>query len=171
MPPYKTFVRPKLEYAAMAGSPWLEKDVEALEKVQKRMVRMLSDVRGETYEEKLKEIGMTTLKDRRTRGDMIETYKTLSGLNNVERDRWFQIQEERARPTRPTREATEIVDGQQTMISKGTSFTVRVVDKWNELPRAINNARTLNSFKNQFYRWTETREAGFRLTQFSFTSL
>ena len=56
VPLYKTFVRPKLEYAAMAGSPWLEKDVEALEKVQKRMVRMLSDVRGETYEEKLKEI-------------------------------------------------------------------------------------------------------------------
>ena len=111
VPLYKTFVRPKLEYAAMAWSPWLEKDMEAIEKVQKRMVRMLSDVRGGTYEEKLKEIGMTTLKDRRTRGDLIETYKTLSGLNNVERDRWFQTQEEQARPTRAN---TEIVDGQQT---------------------------------------------------------
>ena len=84
--------------------------MEALEKVQKRMVRMLSDVRGESYAEKLKDIGMTTLKDHRSLGDVIETYKTLSGLNNVEWDRWFQIQEVSARPTRTN---TEIVDRQQ----------------------------------------------------------
>jgi hypothetical protein len=35
-----------------------------------------------SYEEQLKRIGIPTLKLRRARGDMIETYKTLSGKEN-----------------------------------------------------------------------------------------
>ena len=73
LPLYKNFVRPKLEFAAMAWAPWMEKNHEALEKVQKRMVRMLSDVRGETTRKSLRAIEMTMLRDRRIRGDMIET--------------------------------------------------------------------------------------------------
>ena len=76
VPLYKTFVRPKLEHAVVAWSPWTEADKEVLEKVQRRMVRMISDKRGNTYEERLKNIGLTTLTERRERGDAIETFKT-----------------------------------------------------------------------------------------------
>ena len=41
VPLYKTFIRPKLEHAVGAWSPWLEGDREALERVQKRLVRMI----------------------------------------------------------------------------------------------------------------------------------
>ena len=37
IPLYKTLVRPKLEFSAAAWSPWLEKDVDCLEKVQCRL--------------------------------------------------------------------------------------------------------------------------------------
>ena len=47
---FKVFVRPKLEYAAQAWSPWLEKDCELLENVQKRCIKMMTDVQGETCE-------------------------------------------------------------------------------------------------------------------------
>ena len=50
IPLYKTVVRPLLEFSAAAWCPWLEKDIERLEKVQKRLVRMLSNVKGVTYE-------------------------------------------------------------------------------------------------------------------------
>ena len=36
LPLYKTFVRPRLENASVAWSPWLEKDIEMLERVQRR---------------------------------------------------------------------------------------------------------------------------------------
>ena len=48
VPLYKTFVRPKLEHAVAAWSPWLESDIKSLEKIQERLIRMLSDVKGIT---------------------------------------------------------------------------------------------------------------------------
>jgi ribonuclease P/MRP protein subunit RPP40 len=65
---YKTFVRPHLESASLVWSPWTEKDVEVLEKLQKRAVRMMSDVKGESYEDKLKDAGLTSLRERRKGG-------------------------------------------------------------------------------------------------------
>ncbi len=55
-------------------SPWLEGDKEVLEKVQKRMVRMLWDRKGDSYEQRLRSVGLTTLTERRQRGEMIETF-------------------------------------------------------------------------------------------------
>ena len=107
---YKALVRPKLEFGVAAWSPWYERDIVCLEKVQKRLIRSLSNVRGVTYEEKLKDAGLTTLKERRKRGDLIEAFKTLNGLNNVEKSEWFSIAEpEEARPS--TRSDTN-VDGE-----------------------------------------------------------
>ena len=60
IPLYTSLVRPKLEHAAAAWSPYLEKDIECIEKVQRRLVRTLSNVRGETYEDKLRDAGLTT---------------------------------------------------------------------------------------------------------------
>ena len=88
VPLYKSFVRPKLEFAASAWCPWQEGDIKVLERVQERLIRIISDVRGATYEEKLKDAGLTTLKERRTRGDLIETFKTMKGFNRVDRQKW-----------------------------------------------------------------------------------
>ena len=61
---YKVFVRPHLEYAITAWAPWQRKDVEALEKIQHRATRRISDVRG-SYEERLQQLELTTLEERR----------------------------------------------------------------------------------------------------------
>ena len=79
VPLYKSLVRPKMEFAVAAWNPWYDKDIACLEKVQRRLIRSLSNFRGTTYEEKLKDAGLTTLKERCKRGDMIEAFKTLSG--------------------------------------------------------------------------------------------
>ena len=71
---------------------------------------MLSNVRGESYEERLKDAGLTTLKERRERGDVIEAFKTLNGINNVDKKEWFEIQEiDDIRPS--TRSNTLVVGG------------------------------------------------------------
>ena len=56
----QVFIRPKLEFAVAAWNPWMEMDKKALEQVQERLIRMLLDAKGQTYEEKLKDVGLTT---------------------------------------------------------------------------------------------------------------
>ena len=86
---YKVFVRPHLEYAVTAWSPWQKKDIEILEKIQHRATKRMSNVRG-TYPERLQELGLTTLEERRTRGDAIEVYKYLKGFLDISKEAIFQ---------------------------------------------------------------------------------
>ena len=64
---------------------------------------MLSNVRGDSFEEKLASIGLTTLRERRIGGD---AFGTLKGHNRVRKKEWFTIQDGNEQPTRQN---TEIV--------------------------------------------------------------
>ena len=64
----EVFVRPHLEYAITAWSPWLRKDWDLLESIQQRATRSISDMHG-TYTERLHMLKLTTLDERRIRGD------------------------------------------------------------------------------------------------------
>ena len=157
-----------MEHAVAAWSPWLERDVEELEKIQKRLVRSLSDVQGENYEEKLKQAGLTTLKKRRERGDLIETFKVLKGFYKVNRDAWFHRADQRV--TRETRSSVTVEDGetkQNTEVLykppanhdiRNNFFTVRIVRSWNELPEEVKSQKTVNGFKTALDGWLESRE-------------
>jgi ribonuclease P/MRP protein subunit RPP40 len=68
---YKQYVRPHLEFVVQAWSPWTLQDKDMLEKVQKRAVGMVSGLSGTNYKEKLKELGLTTLEERRHQADML----------------------------------------------------------------------------------------------------
>ena len=76
---YKTLVRPHLEYCAQFWSPHYRRDVEIIERVQRRFTRMLPGLGGMPYEDRLRELGLFSLERRRMRGDLIEVYKMLRG--------------------------------------------------------------------------------------------
>ena len=44
---------------------------------------MISGLHGESYEEKLKKLTLLSLKERRERADMIQTFKILQGFSDV----------------------------------------------------------------------------------------
>ena len=76
---YKSLVRPHLEVSNSAWVPHLKKDIELIESVQRRATRQLPGFNLFEYEERLQLLGLPTLTFRRIRGDMIETFKILSG--------------------------------------------------------------------------------------------
>ena len=87
---YKVYVRCHLEYAIQCCSPYLEQDKEAIEDVQRRAIRQVSGLSG-SYEEKLVKVGLTTLVDRRVRGDLIQTYKIMHQVDDIPIETFFQV--------------------------------------------------------------------------------
>ena len=162
VPLFKTFIRPKLEFAAAAWNPWTEQDKKQLEKVQERMIRMLSDVRGETYEERLRDAGLTTLEERRKRGDAIETFKTLKGMNGVNEEKWFKRESDDSRATRRNTEITEEGERRRSDILmveaarldiRRNFFNIRAAKAWNDIPEEVKAQRSVNAFKNAYDAW------------------
>ena len=88
---YKALVRPKLEYCVQAWRPYLKKNIDNIEKVQHRATKMIEECKHLNYEDRLIQTGLTTLDERRTRGDLIEVFKMIKGLNKAEYRCFFTI--------------------------------------------------------------------------------
>ena len=84
IPLYKAIVRPHLKYGLQAWNPHPRKDVDMLEKIQRRATKLIPEPRDLTYEELLKECGLTILETRRSRRDQIEVFKILNGYENID---------------------------------------------------------------------------------------
>ena len=85
IPLYKAIVRPHLEYCIQAWRPYHKKDIDKLEKIQRRATKMISELRDFSYESRLLQCGLTTLETRRLRGDQIEVFKIVNGYEDVDR--------------------------------------------------------------------------------------
>jgi len=80
---YKNMVRSHLDYCSTVWSPYMKKDIEALEKVQKRATKILPQLKHMNYSDRLKACKLPTLHYGRIWGDMIETYKILTGKYDI----------------------------------------------------------------------------------------
>ena len=140
---YKTLVRPRLEYCVQMWSPYLRKDIETLEKVQRRATKMIWACRTNSYEERLKYSDLTSLECRRVRGDMIEVYKLLRGHEKIDHNMLIQVAENTGRRGH----AYKLVKHRARLDLRKYFFSNRVVNTWNSLPGSVVEAGTVNSFK------------------------
>ena len=82
---YCTFVRPLLDYAVVVWNPYLylSKDVATLELIQRRATKRAPGLRNLSYEQRLNKLNLTTLEERRVRGDLIQQYKNDKGIDII----------------------------------------------------------------------------------------
>ena len=61
---FNGFVHPHVEYCVSVWSPYLKKDIEYLEKVQRRATKLVKGLRSKSYEDRLCLLGITSLEKR-----------------------------------------------------------------------------------------------------------
>ena len=118
-----------------------------IEKVQIRATKLINGFQNLTYAERLEKLNLPTLAFRRLRGDMIETYKHFHNYDPSilppsfrPRDRPSRLHEFQIQPIIPK-------DGERGV--QKNSFYCRVADTWNNLPRDVVAAPTMDAFKNR----------------------
>ena len=148
---YKTYVRCHLEYCTPVWSPHSQADIDLLERVQKKAVGMISGLNAQDYEARLEELGLLSLKARRERFDMIQTYKIMNRIDDVNSETWFErVQTNRNISTRLTSCDLNLVNQRSHLDIRKNFFSNRVVNSWNKLPTEVKRAPNLISFKSLY---------------------
>lgn len=130
---YKSLVRPHLEYCTPVWSPHYVKDKHMLEKVQHRFTRMVPGMKELPYKDRLKQLGLWTLEERRNRADLLEMFKMLIGKSSP--------------ATRG--HSVKLVKHRCKLDLRKYFFCERVIDRWNQLSEDCVSCVTINSFKGK----------------------
>lgn len=140
---YKSFVRPLLEYSSITLCPYTQTSINNVERVQKRLCRMIPTIKSLSYRDQLNSLGLLSLKARRLRYQLITIYKLYNRLLNMNFTDFFELL-----PTSNTR-------GHNLRIRAKFSshnyrlhfFTVSAIALWNQLSQDDVDAETLHLFK------------------------
>ena len=81
---YQTYILPHLDYAIAVWNPSARKDKDILEAVQRRFSRMVSGMKGLSYEERLTLLELPTLEERRRRIDLIQAYRIWYEVDQID---------------------------------------------------------------------------------------
>ncbi len=135
---YKTLIRPHVEYAVQIWNPpaihgyW--QLILEIEDVQRSFTRMIDGIGLLPYRERLKKLGLTTLLERRMRGDLIETFKITTGIVKYGKNLF-----------RLSRSGMNILkDGRG-----GSLLSNRVANYWNKIPDNVKNSASVDCFKSR----------------------
>merc|ERR1712240_913158 len=151
---HKSLIRPLLEYCVQVWSPHLNKYIKLIEGVQRRATRLVPELKELPYEERLNQLKLTTLEERRVRGDMIETYKIITRKEKVNPDNYFQLLPDREGPRARDKKIYKKFAKKDV---RRLSFTLRVTNGWNCLTNEMVNARKTSEFKARLDAFTAAR--------------
>ena len=155
IPLYKPLVRPHLENAVQFWSPGLRKDIDKLERVQRRATKLIPELRNKSYEERLKCFDIHSHETRRLRGKLFEVFKILNKFDNVDYKLYFKYDYNDM-----TRNNGQKLCYKRFHTNTAKNFfTYDVIEKWNRLPAKVVNSLSIDSFKKNLDKYL--KENGF----------
>ena len=142
LPLCKALVRTHLECCAQALCSYFKTAIELLKEVQHRATKLMTDLRDKKYEDRLRALHPTTLETRRIRRDLIEIFKIMKGLVEVDCSRFFSL-------------SGDVLHVHSIKLFKSRCrsnlcniiFSNKVVDLWNDLYK--DDSINVDSFKNK----------------------
>ena len=150
---YPTFIRPHLEFASAVWNRLSKGHQNRMEGVQRRATKMVFELRSMSYEERLNVLGLTTLAERRRRGDLIQIYKITRGIEEVDMDMGMG-RNIRARGGGTTRNHGYQIarEGPGSNPMRHYSLPNRNTNTWNILPSEVVEADEVCVFKERLDR-------------------
>ena len=138
-------MRPVLEYGNSVWCPYLRKNIDSIEKIQRNFTKCIIGMKDLEYGDRLRALKLPSLEFRRVRGDMIEVFKILNNFydpltthslltldNSTTRGHVFKLEKFAFKSTKYQ-----------------YFFTNRIINLWNNLPDHVVNAKSINNFKNK----------------------
>ena len=142
---FTTFVRPLLEYCTPAWSPYLLKDIDKIENVQRCFTRRLFPRSLYTYNERLFLLGLEPLESRRLKYDIKLYYQIIHGQVGIEKSIFNLIPKDHDTRGHDFRLQRQLYPTN----SLANTFSNRAIDCWNSLPASIVSVQSFAAFKRQ----------------------
>jgi len=123
----------------------LLKNIRKLESVQRRATKLISSLYDLSYTERLQRLNLPSLLYRRSRMDLIMTYKIINGLVDVDMN-YFLTVNANANHTRCN--GLKLYKSRFNSNTRKFSFSQRIID-WNSLPNDVVTAPNVFIFKTK----------------------
>ena len=119
-----------------------KKNKKLIESKQRRATRMIPELKGLSYTDRLQHLKLFSKDYRRKRGDMIQLFKILNGFENIDAQTMFTFATSQTRGHNKKLYKSRCAKG-----FRQHSFCIRSIDQWNRLSHNVIDSSTVNEFK------------------------
>ena len=135
-----------------------EKDIKLIENVQRRATKQLPTISKLPYNETLRQLDLPTLRYRRIRGDMIEVFKIIKYYDS---DPNHILQRHTSSAT--CGHSLKLAKKQSNSNLWLYSFSIRIINNWNNLWNHVVSSSNTNTFKNRLDSYWKNHPARYDL--------